>query len=438
MKLQRFSHLLSQPNRQLRVQRNPEFGKRLLYFLPDWDDFLDVDYDFKKDAFSAKSRAERNEVHMIKLFQPQLLCDGVLVSLAQNLGTKGLLRKVPFDDPYLLKPRSVRDHFGLAENQWAFGDCGAFSYVNEDQPSISVEQAVALYDLYEFDLGASVDHIPVEEVVTLKGKRKLFDEERKRRVKLTARNADAFLSLCRARSSSFTPVGVIQGLDAATYARQLGEYLEMGYEHIALGGLVPRTDEEIRDIVTQVTDAADVCKSRPWIHLLGIFRPKLQELFRQRGINSFDSATYFRKAWLRSDQNYLGADGQWYGAVRVPPTSDPRTLIRLKKSGVRESNIKKRERIVMKSLRDYAKRRLSLAKCLKAVLSYDRLLNRGKYSDSSMTTHYAKTLAARPWEKCSCTVCQSLGIHVLVFRGYNRNKRRGAHNTLQLYEHLSQ
>jgi hypothetical protein len=69
-------------------------GKRPLYFLPDWDDFLAVDYDFERDAFSTKSRAERNEVHMIKLFQPQLLCDGVLVSLAQNLGTKGLLLKV--------------------------------------------------------------------------------------------------------------------------------------------------------------------------------------------------------------------------------------------------------------------------------------------------------------------------------------------------------
>lgn len=436
MKLHRFSHLLNQSNRRPRVQHIPEVGKRPLYFLPDWDDFLDVDYDFEKDAFSSKSRAERNEVHMIKLFQPQLLCDGVLVSLAQNLGTKGLLRRVPLDDPYLLKPRCVRDHFGLADNQWAFGDCGAFSYVNEDQPTISVEQAVALYDLYEFDMGASVDHIPVEVVVTSRGKRKLTEEERKKRIKLTNKNADAFLSVWRARRCSFTPVGVIQGLDAGSYAKQLHEYLEMGYDHIALGGLVPRTDEEIRDIVTEVTDAIAGHKTPPWIHLLGIFRPKLQAFFSHRKINSFDSATYFRKAWLRSDQNYLGADGEWYGAIRVPPTSDARTLIRLKKSGVHESTIKKREQEVMRSLRRYAKKRLSVGKCLKALLSYDRLLNRGEYSNSSMATHYKRTLEARPWERCSCTVCQSIGINALIFRGYNRNKRRGAHNTLMLYSAL--
>lgn len=436
MKLHRFSKLLNDPKRQPRTHYTPETGGRPLYFLPDWDDFLDVDYNFDNDTFSSESRAHRNEVHMIKLFQPQRLCDGVLVSLAQNLGSKGLLRRVPLDDPYLLKPRSVRDHFGLAHDQWAFGDCGAFSYVKEDLPSISVEQAVSVYDLYEFDMGASVDHIPVEEIATPDGKRRLTPDERKRRVRLTRENADAFLSLWRERGCSFTPVGVIQGLDAKSYGKQLLEYLDMGYRHIALGGLVPRTDEEIHEIVAEVSGTGSLCKTRPWIHLLGVFRPKLQDFFRRKGINSFDSATYFRKAWLRSDQNYLGADGKWYAAIRVPPTSDPRTLLRLKHSGLRESTIKERERGVMKALRAYAKRRIGHEACLKAVLGYDRLLNRGEYSNSDMRALYKITLKARPWEDCPCTVCRGIGINALVFRGCNRNKRRGAHNTLRLFESL--
>ena len=63
-----------------------------------------------------------------------------------------------------LAPRSVRDFYSLQDDQWAFGDCGAFSYVAEEAPTISVEQAVSLYDLYDFNLGASVDHIPVPEI----------------------------------------------------------------------------------------------------------------------------------------------------------------------------------------------------------------------------------------------------------------------------------
>ena len=436
MKLHSFSQLLSAQPRQPRSARAPQRLSRPLYFLPDWDDFLDLNYDFESDTFSAESRAEREEVHMIKLFQPQRLCDGVLVSLAQHLGTKGLLRRVPLDDPYLLKPRSVRDHFGLAADQWAFGDCGAFSYVNEPKPTISIEQAVAVYDLYEFDLGASVDHIPVEEIVTESGKRKLTPEERRGRVTLTRNNAETFISLCKSRGSGFIPVGVIQGLDAKSFGRQVLEYIEMGYTHIALGGLVPRQDADIEEIVAEVSSRLNGVKHRPWIHLLGVFRPKLQEKFRVLNVNSFDSATYFRKAWLRSDQNYLGADGDWYAAIRVPPTSDPRTFIRLKESGLSERKIKEREQSVIMSLRRYANRKVSLKKCLNDILKYDALLDRADAERGDAELDYRRTLKERPWERCPCTVCQTIGIHALIFRGYNRNKRRGAHNTLQLYTRL--
>ena len=436
MKLHSFSQLLQCQPRMARTVCAPEALSRPLYFLPDWDDFLDVNYDFKTDQFSAASRSEREEVHMIKLFQPQRLCDGVLVSLAQHLGTKGLLRRVPIDDPYLLKPRSVREHFGLATDQWAFGDCGAFSYVNEDKPSITIEQAVAVYDLYEFDLGASVDHIPIEEIVTKKGKRKLSIDERKSRVRLTKRNAEAFISLCRARGAGFIPVGVIQGLDAASFGRQILEYIEMGYTHIALGGLVPRQDAEIDEIVREVSSKISALKDRPWIHLLGVFRPKLQDKFRALNVNSFDSATYFRKAWLRSDQNYLGADGHWYAALRVPPTSDPRTLVRLKKSKLSEDEIKRRERAVIQSLHQYSNRRTSLKKCLAAIVDYDQLLDRASSEHGNIEQQYARTLKERPWEKCPCKVCSAIGINAVIFRGYNRNKRRGAHNTFHLYGFL--
>lgn len=283
--------------------------------------------------------------------RPRRLCDGVLVSLAQNLGTKGLLRRVGTSDRSSLTPKPVRQHFKLCADQWAFGDCGAFSYVNEERPTISVEQAVSLYDLYEFDLGASVDHIPAPEIITPTGKKALSDGARRKRVRLTRENAGRFIRLHRERGARFIPVGVVQGLGPRSYARQIGEYVEMGYRHLALGGLVPRSDADARAIVRAVQAAAQQCKHRPWIHLLGIFRPSLQPYFRELGIGSFDSATYFRKAWLRSDQNYLGADGRWYAAIRVPPLRDPRTKKRLGESGVDEVKLAKLEAAALQQLR---------------------------------------------------------------------------------------
>jgi uncharacterized protein DUF6884 len=276
MKLHELSTLLTSlpaVRRDLREVSQRTGNRGPLYFLPDWDDFVDAEFDFIEDKFSAPDRSDRKQAHITELLRPNRICDGILVSLAQNLGTKGLLRRLPPADPELLRPPSVRDHFGLSPDQWAFGDCGAFSYAKHD-PSISIEQAVAVYELYDFDLGASVDHIPLPEIVNDSGEREALSEyERKRRVRVTRDNAEAFMRVWRTRGCKFTPVGVIQALDAAGYARQVRDYLDMGYNHIALGGLVPRTDEDIRDIVSAVKRATALCPEQPWVHLFGVFRP---------------------------------------------------------------------------------------------------------------------------------------------------------------------
>jgi len=409
---------------------------RPLYFLPDWDDFLDIDYNFETDRLSSPNRKGRNEAHTIQLMRPQRLCDGVLVSLAQHLGTKGMLKRIPKATPDSIAPRSVHEHFGLARDQWAFCDCGAFSYANQAEPTISVEQAVAIYDLYGFDLGASVDHIPLQDI-RQNGERIILTEgERRQRVGLTRRNAEKFLRLAQKHEARFQPVGVIQGLDASDFARQIRDYFDMGYHHLALGGLVPRGDSEVADIVRKVSATLDQLPTRPWIHLMGIFRPKLQDVFRRCGIDSFDSATYFRKAWLRSDQNYLGVDGHWYAAIRVPPTYDARTWKRLQLSGQPREAILRLETDALGALRAYDRGDASLDVCLAAVTAYDELLARAKGEEDRLIDAYRRTLEDRPWKRCSCPFCGHLGIEVLLFRGANRNKRRGAHNTWMLYQTL--
>ena len=438
IKLNRLHSMLRSIDRTSRpVRRELPHPSKPLYFLPDWDDFIDADYDYKRDSFSNQKRSERNEEHIITLMRPKRLCDGVLVSLAQHLGSKGLLRRMDLSDFNSLSPRSVREYFTLDPDQWAFGDCGAFSYVSEPVPTVSVEQAVALYELYDFDLGASVDHIPMEQVSTSDGKQTLTEYERRKRIRLTRDNADRFIRLHKRRHATFIPVGVIQGLSPKSYANQVGLYLDMGYRHVALGGLVPRPDIEILGIVKAVYSELKRHSCKPWVHLLGIFRPSLQTLFKEVGIASFDSATYFRKAWLRSDQNYLGTDGRWYAAIRVPPLRDPRTRLRLQKEGRPENELAKLEGDALRKLRLYSNRKLALEKALSAVLEYDRHLSRAEMIEDNLVAGYRRTLEARPWEKCRCPMCRKLGIEIMIFRGKNRNKSRGAHNTLQLFEKVN-
>lgn len=414
----------------------PEPGSgQVSYFLPDWDDLLDNQFDFETDKFSGKSPSERGDKHCSILMKPERMHDGILVSLAQHVTSKGPLRRFEGSEEQSLAPTNLRDQFGLEQNQSLFGDCGAFSYVNEVEPSITVEQAVALYDLHGFDFGASVDHIPVANVMRNGVAVDLTRGEQLARVRKTRKNAELFLDAAHKRKVSFRPVGTVQALDAASYAKTVKFYYELGYRYIAIGGLVPQTDESIQKIVTAVMKAVSNLRERPWIHLFGVFRPKLQELFRNLKVDSFDSATYFRKAWLRSDQNYLATNGSWYAAIRVPMTKDPRTRKRLESSKVDIQNLEIQEAAVMKLLMRYDREEVSTREVLDAVIGYDAQLTRSS-EIQSLRVKYERTLIDRPWKLCTCPFCKDIGIHMLIFRGANRNKRRGTHNTLMLYQSL--
>jgi len=141
------------------LDHRPRFGRpepspgRMLYFLPDWEDMLDEHFDFRGDRFSAPKKADRQEVHCTRLMSDQRMCDGVLVSLAQHMAarSKGALKKFASTDAGTLAPEPMRDRFGLLENQWLFGDCGAFSYVNKPEPDIGPGRA--LYEGGELHCG---------------------------------------------------------------------------------------------------------------------------------------------------------------------------------------------------------------------------------------------------------------------------------------------
>lgn len=49
---------------------------------------------------------------------------------------------------------------------------------------------------------------------------------------------------------------------------------------------------------------------------------------------------------------------------------------------------------------------------------------------------YKQTLQSRVREKCSCEICKGVGFDVMIFRGANRNRRRGFHNVKMFYDHI--
>ena len=319
-----------------------------------------------------------------------------------------------------------------------FGDCGAFSYITEDIPPILPEDAAMLYDEFKFDIGTSVDHIPYSS---------LDDDKNEQRMELTRKNAEEFLKIHNTKGYKFFPFGSIQGITPEDYARYAQEYIDIGYEHIALGGLVRRQGIEILRIIAAVREAVQKHTrgkdENIWIHIFGIIQPDLQYYFRNLGVSSFDSASYLRKAWASQDRNYLSADGKtWYGSFRVP-FSDSKAMFDAVKSLAEISNgdLQKMEDQCLSILSNFDNKNTKkieegdIREALDKVNEYSKVLH-GEKANGHYSKRHLKLLEDRPWKKCRCKVCQDAGIDIVVFRGAKRNRRRGFHNTWVFYHKI--
>ena len=350
----------------------------------------------------------------------------MLVSLAQIKKKKGVLKNGAgkFTDK-----TSVREQLKLPSRMRLMGDCGAFTYLHQPAPPYSPEEAARLYDKLGFDIGASVDHIVFPGMTTMHctGERlELTEAQLQERVEITTTNARRFLEVTRAEKMTFTPMGVIQAVSIQQFGDLFQEYVQMGYDYIALGGLVPKRTQEIIRILTEIAGRRrEVPKgSEVKLHLFGVMREDLAPRMADLTVTSFDSASYLRKAWLRSEKNYLTPEGQWYAAIRVPFHSNPR----FKAVGLPTPELQALEQASLRALMDYDQNTTQLTTVLSAVWEYDRLFTRKSNDGHRLKEAYIRTLEEKPWKRCPCPFCRDIGIHVAIFRGINRNRRRGFHN----------
>ena len=402
--------------------------------MPDWEDRLDPDFDFINDKYSighVKNPYKYDHYcHQLLNFPPY---DGILISL--NI----FQSKIRIDDNNgIYKIRNcvnVKDYLKIPKesNLKVMGDCGAFSYVDKNEPPASfynTENISAIYDKLGFDYGVSIDHLAVDYILVkdeLTGKRKkrfLTESEKKTRVEITISNARKFKALYEKSQFGFIPIGVAQGYDISSYIDSVDALINMGYKYVGIGALIQYKSEFIVKLLKEIKPFAKDAK----LHLFGVLRPKCLKDFENLGVYSFDSASFLRKAWLKSAQNYLSLDGKWYSAIRVPQSSNPRLTKNANLNGLSSEDLKRMEREALTVLVEYDAGNVTIDQALDTVLEYDNLLLRG-YSDvKNLKPKYLRTLQDKPWKTCNCKLCKKLGIQIIIFRGCNRNKRRGFHN----------
>ena len=409
----------------------------LKYFLPDWEDRLDPDFDFINDKYSNehKNNPYEHDVYAHQLFESPLY-DGILVSL--SIFESKISLKNSNSKTYTIRNRTkIKDYLKIPNDSSlkVMGDCGAFGYVTEREPPLpfySVENISDLYDKLGFDYGVSVDHLAVDYIMVKdeklgkKVKKHLSKYEKNRRIKITLKNAEEFLKIHHEKQYEFIPIGVAQGHTLNTYRNSVVKLIKMGYDHIAIGGLIQYKSEFILDILKKIQPYTKDVN----VHLFGVLRPSYLNEFEKFGATSFDSASFLRKAWLRSGQNYLAPNGEWYAAIRVPQASNPRLLKNADLNGFSKEDLENMEQDALRALMDYDKGKTDVDDVLNKIIKYDNLLLRNSNDGINLKEKYMRTLLDKPWKSCDCNICKKIGIHVVTFRGTNRNKRRGFHNTL--------
>ncbi|MBI0552221.1 MULTISPECIES: tRNA-guanine transglycosylase DpdA [Pectobacterium] len=402
---------------------------KLKYFFPDSQDFIDPSFDFFRETRNEHRVRQRDDHYPHEVFSRPY--DGMLVSKAVVDGLGGGESKYTRAQRLRYFRNGMKHFFRLPDDMETMGDCGAFTYVNQDAPPYRVEEVIEFYETSRFNYGVSLDHI----VFGYEKPGEVFSgevlAECRRRQDITLTLAQEFLS--KSQKSCFTAFGVAHGWSKTSYRQSVESLLAMGYKNITMGGMVPLKTVQILETLEEIKP---LLKNDTRVHLLGIARPESFVDFIQLGVTSIDSTTPLQQAFKDRKNNYHTTYGTAYTAVRVPQFDANPSLSRKIKSGVIDQDIARHlERDALHALFEYDKGSMPLAQTLEAVLAYERL-HAGEKEADKIRLDYERTLVERPWKKCQCDICKAIGINVIIFRGAERNRRRGFHNIQVLYSRL--
>ncbi len=398
------------------------------FFFPDSQDLVDPSFDFDSEERSDTRLRQRDDLYAHEVFTPPPF-DGLLVSKAIVDGLGGVGARYTIAQRQRLMRHGVRSFFRLDRPQFShletMGDCGAFTYVKEHYPPYTVEEVANFYTEAGFDLGVSVDHVILEFKPAWDDSSQgadLVPPQVRERQRITLELAEKFLRLCTDRRVRFTPVGVAQGWSPKSYSSAVESLQDLGYGTIAIGGLVPLKTPEI---IATLEAVSGVLRKRTNVHLFGVTRIDEIPKFAGLGATSFDSTSPLRQAFKDDKDNYYTPD-RTYLALRVPQVEGNAKLERRIRSGkVDLGKARRLELACLSALKRFDRDELTVSDTLEALLEYE------EFAGSSNRDHrvaYEEVLTDRPWKKCPCEICTRIGIHVILFRGAERNRRRGFHN----------
>jgi len=425
------------------------------FIYSDNQDYVDPDYDFATDTFKPGRERYWDDRYAHELMAPAPY-DGVLVSMslvrqASNVAVSKV-RYSTKEEQRLLRDgvrRFLRLDGDRFRDMMLVGDCGAFAMTESSQTAFAPEEVVEFYAEAEFTHGVSPDLIIFEcdlSNPTLEDYKEEVRSRIKQRFELTLHNAEVFYELARTEGFPFVPMGAVQGWSPESLGQAARQLEAMGFEYLAVGGLVPLKPEAIKVVLRHIRSNI---RSTTKLHLLGFAKADNIHEFKDFGITSFDSSSPMVRAFRDDRANFFVDVGrpalEYFSAIRIPQAIENPSLMQGVKRGLfRAEELHDHEQAALETLRRFDRGEATLRAAVDAVLAYATFLGKAKSGEvatqekvlAKTERDLERTLSAAPWRLCGCEICTAIGIDVIIFRGSNRNKRRGMHNLGVYYRHL--
>ncbi|MCX7570538.1 tRNA-guanine transglycosylase DpdA [Tumebacillus sp. DT12] len=373
----------------------------LKYFISENNDRVDPGFNFLTDQTTPKRRPLHHDNYAHEIFNTPTY-DGLLIS-ASSLKSPSKQK--------LIRQFGLRNMLRLPDHVQLMGDCGA--YRNADHKAYTPDEAIEFYQSLEFDYGLSVEMSNYE---------------------LTLSRAQEFIQKHKQNHCTFTPVGVAGGVEIESCRYEVAALIQMGYRAVSLGGLSRTPDQKLIEILQSITPLIPDTDFQ--LHLSGVLRDaSFMKHLHTLGVTSFDSASPLRRAFMDKRKNYFMDNGNTYTAIRIPEAQENKGRIKqaLAENGGSLDTYKQLETEALTAIRAFDAGEKDIDSTLDAILAYDQHLGEERNQNRNA---YRRTLEDRPWKDCKCNICTEIGIDVIIFRGNNRNRRRGFHNTYIYYQQL--
>lgn len=374
-----------------------------------WQDHVYDDFDEWRDTWTSGIQ----HYQFLWELNDTVPMDGVLFS--RNDIEKKTKRKKK-----VIEAGGIKEFLRLPDELVLFGDCGAFGYVEEEEPPYEPLETLEFYEQMRYDQACTVDH-----VITSGGM-----EDKEDRLEITLSNAEKMIEAYEQGDYSFDLFGVAQGWDPNSYYQSIETLLNLGFRNIAIGGLVRAPTKDIIRILQRCYPLwmeKDVN-----IHLFGVARWELFPFMERYGVNSLDN-TYHKKAFRDKKDNYILSPEESYTAVRIPISNQYSDF----------DDLLPEEKAVFNKVQEYSEGDAEPEEVVESVEVWEHTYADLKGKESrvelfdELKDEYLRTLKEKPWEQCDCHICEEYGVHVAIFRRNERNMRRGFHNLYRFYHHLN-